>query len=49
MFLNKAVDKRLRKGTTSETKVDSKKGDKKDKKGGKIPESVSSCQLVGSL
>jgi len=33
------VEKRLRKGTTSETKADSRKGDKKDKKGGKIPES----------
>ena len=49
MFENKSVEKRLRKGTTSETKADSRKGDKKDKKGGKIPESVSSCRHVGSL
>ena len=32
---------RLRKGTTSELKVDMKKGDKKDKKGGKMNETVS--------
>ncbi|KAJ7394063.1 hypothetical protein OS493_003736 [Desmophyllum pertusum] len=32
------LEKRLRKGTTSETKADSKKGDKKDKRGAKLSE-----------
>ncbi|KAJ7348749.1 hypothetical protein OS493_039287, partial [Desmophyllum pertusum] len=35
------VEKRLRKGTTSETKADSKKGEKKDKRGAKLSETVS--------
>ena len=35
------VTQRLRKGTTSETKADARKGDKKDKKAPKISETVS--------
>ena len=36
-----SVTQRLRKGTTSETKADVRKGDKKDKKAPKISETVS--------
>lgn len=40
------VTQRLRKGTTSETKVDTKKGDKKDKKTAKMSDTVSFVYLL---